>query len=524
MNLFFCIVILYKKMSSELPDVLKVTPLKRPVDQECSTDILQPTTISQSYCRFVLPNVGILDANSQLHLSQIVTNATAPAVDSNSVYPSTVGACGMIRRCFLTIGGAEICDVRDVNQYINWKRHHYSNEYKRGTAMPHQAGNDVYMGSAGVIDPVNGPQQKRSRGFLPPFGTIGKETSEYGFDTTSGADFSIQSNDFINNTDKAKRLIPYEESRAPGMLIALAQLIPLLIGVQLPLFAIEQEVSIVIEWSPDTWGHRFMPSARDAAGVPVDKTQLKSTIVESEVFLVMDTLLYPSLMEDIREQIFSRGGYSIGFDDVITQSNFVQYKENAGEQTHEFQIPLASRRVKRLIVQKQIEQQNIVEFLTAGFYNSLALRLGESYNFRIDNNNVYSVPLKNTSLQRSEADLVEGIPMVLNSNIYSFKNAAQSTGQIAAGDENITSRLSNGISMRNDEGTQHYIGLKIENSFGQGHLMGIHPLIYTERTTLTQYDGGTGATPNRESTRVVRFFAVYQKIMNINNGIVEVIQ
>ena len=47
-------------MSSELPDVLKVTPLKRPVDQECSTDILQPTTISQSYCRFVLPNVGIL--------------------------------------------------------------------------------------------------------------------------------------------------------------------------------------------------------------------------------------------------------------------------------------------------------------------------------------------------------------------------------------------------------------------------------------------------------------------------------
>lgn len=510
-------------MSSDLPDVLKVTPLKRPVDQECSTDILQPTTISQSYCRFVLPNVGILDANSQLHLSQIVTNATAPTVDSNSVYPSTVGACALIRRCFLTIGGAEICDVRDVNQYINWKRHHYSNEYKRGTAMPHQAGNDVYMGSAGLVDPVVGEQQKRSRGFLPPFGTIGKETSEYGFNTTSGASFSDQGNDFINNTDKAKRLIPYQESRSPGMLIALAQLIPLLIGVQLPLFAIEQEVSIVIEWSPDTWGHRFMPSARDAAGTPVDKLQLKSTIVESEVFLVMDTLLYPSLMEDIKEQIFSRGGYSIGFDDVITQSNFVQYKESAGEQTNEFQIPLASRRVKRLIVQKQIEQDAVVSLLTAGYYNSLALRLGETYNFRIDNNNVYSVPLKNTSLQRSEADLVEGIPMVMNSNLYSFKNAALPTGAITAGDENITSRLSNGIAMLNDEGTQHYIGLKIENSFGQGHLMGIHPVIYTERTTLTGFDSGTGATPNKESTRVVRFFAVYQKIMNINNGIVEVI-
>jgi len=512
---------------ADLPDVLKVAPLSRPVDQECSTDILQPTTISQTQCRFVLPNVGILDANSQLHVSQIVVNSAAATTDTNSYYPTTVGACALVRRCYLTIGGAEICDVRDVNQFINWKRHHYSNEYKRGVAMPHQAGNDVYMGSAGLVDSGVTAQQKKSRGFLPPFGTIGKETSEYGFqDDTASPGFSTQQNADLNNTDKAKRLIPYEAKRAPGMLIALAQLIPLLVGVQLPLFAIEQEVSIVIEWAPDTWGHRFMFSKTDAQlpiPNPITKENLKSTIVEDEVFLVMDTLLYPSLMDQIKEQIMSRGGYSIGFDDVITQSNFVQYDEAKGESTYEFQIPLASRRVKRLIVQKQSELDATVETLTAGYYNSLALRLGETYNFRIDNNNVYSVPLKNTSLQRSEADLVEGVPMVLSSCLYSFKNTVDSTGATPANGENITKRECNTHAMDADAGTQHYIGLKVENSFGQGHLMGIHPVIYTERSSLTQFDQGTGTTPNRKSNRVVRFFAVYQKIMNINNGLVEVI-
>ena len=101
---------------SDLPDVLKVAPLNRPVDQECSTDILQPTTISQSQCRFVLPNVGTLDANSQLHVSQIVVNSANQSTDSNSYYPSTVGACALISRCYLTIGGAEICDtVTSIN-------------------------------------------------------------------------------------------------------------------------------------------------------------------------------------------------------------------------------------------------------------------------------------------------------------------------------------------------------------------------------------------------------------------------
>lgn len=508
----------------ELPDVLKVSPLKRPLNQSTNTDILQPTTFSQTSCKFVLPNTGILDSNSQLHLSQIVVNSDNPAVDSNSYYPNTLGAAACIQRCYLTIGGKEICDTQDCNHFLNWKRHHYSNEYKKGVAMPHTAGNDVYLGSAGRVDNANFTQvQKNARGFLPPYGTIGKETSEYGIVLNSNIQFARQNNDAITNTDKEKRLIPYEASRTPGMLIPLSALIPALVGVQLPLGMIEQEVAIVIEWAASTWGHRFMYNGTDKSGAIVDKTLLTSTIVENDVFLVLDTLYYPGLMEDIKEQIYSRGGYSLSFDSVITQQNYLQYKENEGATQKDFQIPLAGKKVKRVIVQKSTEQENIVETLTAGYYNSLALRKGEEYQFRIDSKNVYSLPISNTSLQRCEANAVEGIPLVLNSHLYSFRNTADDDGDIAAGDETITTRLCNSHTMANDCGSQHYIGLKVENAFGQGHLMGIQPVIYSEKSILTQYDAGTGTTPNRESDRVVRFFVVHQKIMNINSGIVETI-
>lgn len=508
----------------ELPDVLKVSPLKRPVNQSCNTDILQPTTFSQTSCKFVLPNTGILDSNSQLHFSQIVVNSDSPAVNTNSYYPTTCGAAAVIQRCYMTIGGKEICDTQDANHYLNWKRHHYSNEYKKGVAMPHSAGNDVYVGSAGRVDTANFTQlQKNARGFLPPYGTIGKETSEYGIVLNSNIQFARQNNNAINNVDKEKRFIPHNEEKAPGMLIPLSTLIPALVGVQLPLGFIEQEVAIVIEWAPDTWGHRFMFAGTDAAGAVIDKTLLKSTIVENDVFLVLDTLYYPDLMADIREQIYSKGGYSLSFDSVITQQNYLQYKQNEGVTQHDFQIPLAGKKVKRIILQKASEQENFVDTLTAGYYNSLALRKGEEYNFRIDSKNVYSLPISNTSLQRCEANAVEGIPLVMNSHLYSFRNTADADGEIPGGEETITTRLCNTHLMTNDIGTQHYIGLKVENAFGQGHLMDIQPVIYSEKAELTQYDVGTGADPARESDRVVRFFVVHQKIMNINSGIVETI-
>ena len=516
---------------SQLPDVLKVGTLNRPVNQVCSTDLLQPTTFSQTFCKFVLDKKGILDSNSQLNIAQIVVNSASPNVDTRAYFPTATGALALISRAYLTIGGREVSDLRSVGHFSTWRRLHYSNEYKQGVAMPHQAGNDVYVGSAGsVINPyVTTASAKRQRGFDNPAGTIGRESSEYANNyNVSAPAFNQLGNQvpaLTNQLDKPKRLIPWQPSRAPGMLIALSQLFPVLNNFQLPIAFIEGEVALNLEFSPTTWGHRFMFNSLDANNVAVNKDNLTSTILEEETFIVMDTLYYPTLMADIQDQIMSRGGYSVPYDDLITQQNYVLYDESEGITQKDFQIPLAGKRVKRVVVMKTHDLIGVVQAQPSGFYNSQALRLGEEYNFRVDSNNIYSLPLKNVALQRSEADLTEGVPVVLNSSLYSFFNQAdQATGQIATNnDYNLTQRLCNSHTQINETGLFHFLGLKLENAFGQGHLMGIQPVIYTEKVQFTQYDDGTGATPNHQASREIRFFCYYQRILNIDKGLAEVI-
>jgi len=52
--------------------------------------------------------------------------------------------------------------------------------------------------------------------------------------------------------------------------------------------------------------------------------------------------------------------------------------------------------------------------------------------------------------------------------------------------------------------------------------MGIQPVIFTQKGFLTTNDTGTGF-PVVSSSRNVRFFSLYQRVMNITGGLVEVI-
>ena len=522
----------------ELPEVLKVQPLSRPVNQVCSTDILQPTTFTQTQCKFVFDKKGILDSNSKLHVAQTVVNTgivpgvvptDRSGINARCYLPTATGATAMVRRAYLTIGGREVSDLLEVGHFNTWKRHHYSNEYKKGVATPHQAGNDVYVGSASAtLDTNNNATSKINRGFAPPYGTIGRCSSEYGIMSALSPELNNVWGKpvaaLLDVSDAPKRLLTNDPTTTPGFLIELGQLCPVLVGLQLPLFAIEGEVALVIEWAPKTWGHRFMYNLTDVEDVAVDKDKLVSTIVEEEVFLITDTLYYPELMGEIHDQIMTKGGYSIPYDDVITQTNFLQYDVASGETQKDLQITLSGKRVKRIITQTQQDQEPVVATLCCGFYNSYALRKPKSYQYRIDSNNFYALPLKNSALQRQEANAIEGIPMVLNSSVFSFNNQAdQATGNIVApNDFNLTNRDCNSHVQYNDAGTQFWTGIKIENQMGQGHLMSSQPVIYSERSQATAFDPSV-VDPTTLTQRVVRFFCLYQKVMNINGGLVEII-
>lgn len=503
--------------SRALPPVLRASNLERPVNQDVNTDILFPTQINETRCRFQLDNKGVLDSNSQIQLAQIVVNSAAAGTDTNSVYPTSTGALALIKRAFLEIGGRRVSDLQDVGHWATWKRLHMSNEYKKGIVQPKQAGNDVFVGSAARNISANNAVAIKARGFNAPYGTLGRESSEFAIDSATG----VQSAAASDVSDSPSRRITADELTTPTMSVGLGQIIPLLSGgVQLPLFAIREPVSIVIEWADRSFGHRFYPAATDAAGNPVNAANCTSTLVTDKIFMCIDYLFYPSMMMELTDEIMNKGGYDVPYTEELVQNGMLitGAADTAFNQT--YQLAMGGKKVKHIVVQKELVDGNNESILNLGRYNSLAFRLGEEIQLNIDSNNWYSNPISNGSLQKHEADMVEGVPMQLCDYRYSFFNQVDAGGAFTGVSRGLSERLVNGYENQAECGSQHWIGIKLENSFGQGMRMSNLPMLYT-----TKSKAGIGLAPDdQDQQRRMRFFVGVQKVMNISQGIVTQIE
>jgi hypothetical protein len=175
---------------------------------------------------------------------------------------------------------------------------------------------------------------------------------------------------------------------------------------------------------------------------------------------------------------------------------------------------MGGKKVKRIIVQKEWEE--LKDFANCSLYNSTELADGCSYQFKIDSANVYSLPLRNRALQKAETDMVEGIPLVIADYLYTFKNQVDNTGTITTNSAGICDRLCNSHLQRNEVATCNWIGVKLENASGQAKRLSNQPIIYTET--------GECKAVNNAQNRKVRFFCVYQKMVNISGGLAHVIE
>lgn len=499
-----------------LPPVLRTEPMVRPTNQDINSDLLFPVVFNQKSVKFVFDKKGVLSANSQLHLAQTVNNPQFNGVNTNSFLPTSTGALAMIDRAYLTIGGKRVSDLQQVGHYNTWKHLHFSNEYRKGVQQPKQGTNDVFMGSTDPRIATASATAIRARGFQAPYGQLGREASEFAI-STGASTFGEQEEDKTQTEEKSKRLLTTDATTTPTFAVGLSQLIPFLVGVNLPLFAIKEEVALHIEWRGDGYGQRFMWNRYNANGDDQkDANQyyklLKSTIVEDECFIMADYLYFPSMLEELSQEIMTGGGYDIPYDDVATQENFTTF--TTGDFTNEYQIVMGGKKVKRIIVQKEWEL--LKDFANCSLYNSTELADGCSYQFKIDSQNVYSLPLRNRALQKAETDLVEGIPLVVNDYLYTFKNQVDNTGAISTNSAGITDRLCNSHLQRNEAGTANWVGVKLENASGQAKRLSNQPIIYTET--------GECKAVNNNAERKVRFFCVYQKMVNISGGLAHVIE
>ena len=494
-----------------LPAVLRTDTLERPENQDLNTDILRPVNFSQQGCKFVFEKKGILDSNSQLQIAQIVVDSTQPAVNTSSVLPTDTGAMAMIKRAFLTIGGKRVSNLDDVGHFGTWRRLHFSNEYKKGVAMVKQGGNDVFVGSASRTIAGNSATAINARGFAAPYGTLGRESSEYSINSDAAASFGLPEDAKSDTRDKKRNHLTNDASTTPNWVVGLSQIIPFLVGVQLPLFAIKEEVALNIEWADNTFGHRFYPpQSVSVGGVPtaIVATNCTSTMVENRCLIMADYLFYPELMGELAEEIMSRGGYDIGYDEFLTQMGHTTYI--TGDMNNEYQLAMAGKRVKAVIVQKELVDAANESINNIGRYNSLGLKNGVEPQLNIDAKNWYSQPLSNQSLQKSCADQVEGVPLQLCDYRWSWIN------QQGAGGLGLSNRLVNTYPNAAAAASQKWIGIKLENAYGQGVRVSNLPMIYSEKVNVD-------ATQNNQSRRV-RFYVKTQRLLNISAGLVNMIE
>lgn len=464
-----------------VPALLRTDVLDRPVNQRLETDILYPVSASQSAAKFVFDRKGILDSNSNLNIAitlpELENNAGVFG-DSKSCLPTATGAPALIKRAYLEIGGRRVANLDEVGQYNTWKRLHYSNDYRQDVLMVKQGGNDVFVGSASAAyPPLNN-------------GTIGRPSNE-----------TIQSAAANDEITKASRRLTENASgneATPQWVIPLSSMIPMLKNFQLPLFAIAQEVSLTVEFSDNTVGNQFVvPEDYEA-----NSGDARSTVVLPQLYIMADYLYYPDEMENMAAAITSGGGYDLLYDEVQVQTSFLG-AANAATFDKTVQIALGGKKVKSIHLQRldvaTRENNN-------GFYYSDALETSSSYNFTIDSKPFYSKDLQNPGLQFSECCRIDDTPLRIPQARWSA-----SIGQP------FTDRLFNGHQQTNETGIQKWMGVRLANSAGDGMRMSNLPVLFRNYGALTGV--GEDIIPY-----TLRFFITTQRMLNISNGLVNMIE
>ena len=505
-----------------LPSLLRTDTLERPENQDVNTDILRPVNFNQTGCKFVFQRKGILSSNSQLSLQQTVEDSAHVGVETGAVCPTSTGALAMIKRAWLTIGGRRISNLDDVGDWNTWKRLHFSNDYIDGIMIPKQGGNDAFVGSAqrGIL--ATSQTSINARGFVAPYGVLGRESSEFCISDAGDATFGTQIASASDTRDIHRNRLTPNADTTPTFAVSLAQIIPLLTtGLQLPLAFIKEEVAINIEWAANTVNHRFTASelAPDGGGAVAAAT-MTSTMVEAGCFIMADYLYFPDRMAEIESEIMTQGGYNVPYDEILTTTSYTTYA--AGQTSNNYQIVAGGRKVKSIVVQKSVDPTVATPLQGAnnlGVHNSTAFKNGVSPQLNIDAKNWYSQPITNQSLLKCCADSVERVPLSLCDYRWSLKGTPYTAGVAPNFPTGLSDRKVNNFTQATESGSQCWVGIKLENEFGQGVRVSNLPMIYSESILVDAVDV---VVPKNQ--RKVKIFIKTQQLLNIAGGLAETIE
>ena len=284
--------------ASQIPDLVRIGSVATDTAINVQTDILDPVIFSEREARFVLDNKGILHSNSRITFStEGDVNASG---DARSFFPAGVGVHSLIQRAALRIGTKTVCEIEDYAHFAA-----YETTFLPPDAIKEREG--VMSGRMMQIAPT---LQERSASFASASNSASiteSLTEAKSIQIDNGTCPTLQSgvSEYwkpITNSaipDPTRVIFDYQkESNKPTYSIMLADLFPFLKTNQLPLFMIQEQVSIHLTFTPRQSG---TDSLRVCSTGGANLTQ-DCTLTRGDCQLISDYIFYPQeLMEQYRQ-------------------------------------------------------------------------------------------------------------------------------------------------------------------------------------------------------------------------------
>ena len=250
---------------SQVPNLLRVSPMDTTTATDVETSITDPVVRSDSFVRFTLLNKGILHSHSKITLE-----ITAPDSEDRFL-PPTVGAHGLISRCALKVGTKTLQEIDGYNYLSGYKQMFVSNEHQleREQVLSGKCISHEFRFSD--ADTTSGGADNDTRAFTYGLSNGKEYNSSYGYSTP---DLRVQ--DWVNLKNN------------PQFQVALADLFPMLKQTQLPLYMMQEQVSIELTFEPVTLGRACVASGGTSA--------VTYAINTDEVKFIADYIYYPQEM------------------------------------------------------------------------------------------------------------------------------------------------------------------------------------------------------------------------------------
>ncbi len=277
--------------SDRIPDLIKIGAIPSSYGQMLHTDVIDPTTFSQNRIRFTLQraSAGFLHSNSK------ITLAVTPLTTTTAFYPLNIGVSNLIKSAALRIGNQTVCEIDDYTAFHQYQSMFISNEdnKEREQFLSQRcfAHKPVYDDRAGGVadNTVNSAKK------------VGLDVGRNPTVPAAGGAGTFELLPFMKHSAASAQTI----ADAPVYSVYLSDLFPFLKFNQLPMFMLEQEVYIDIEFTPTTSSlnaaglSRRMCVANSDAG----DNDVEYQITEGECKLIYDSITFDGeIMEKYRQQ------------------------------------------------------------------------------------------------------------------------------------------------------------------------------------------------------------------------------